>query len=430
MKSIVLKIQGRKVPIEEIFISFLVKPLFVLFIYFGMFNRVSGVMGLSGGMTAVLISAIFFFLAVTHMFVYSKNTGISHLAFVVSLFFIVAAISPLISSIIYNQRVAHIFRYVLELGVCFAIFFSTYYFIREKLISPKFILYSFVIIGGISAIQILVTSFGISSNYRRLGGDVGGLNYIGNTFAVSALTFIMLLYAKKFSIYKKAFVSIGFVIVFLVMLLTGTRAGFIAFVAGLFLYQVFGVKSKKFNTYILVFTGLIVIAVLIIATQVDLSLLLKRYTYAELERMALVRFNLYYGAVSDLTFIEFLFGRADLAAINDTSLDDVGRYINPHNVFLSLIRFNGIFPFILFFGLLVILYSNYFKIYNLHKKHHRMRIFETTMIIFLSTSFINVMFSGGKFTRNFFLFFAIGYTVGYIEMMRNVKSEQYKKMIL
>lgn len=363
------------------------------------------------------------------MFLLTNKNNISALAFLVFLFFVISAFTPLISGFIYNQRMTHILRYVIELGVCFGIFFSVYYFVREGLISPKFIVYSFAVMGGIISLQILVSAVGLSSLYR-VGGDVGGLNYIGNTLAVSALTYIIILNARDFKSSKKAFVVFFFIIVLLTLLFTGTRAGLIAFVAALFLYQVFGIQSRKLTKYILIFTVIITAIIIFVSTQIELRFLFQRYSYDSLHRMAMIRFNLYYSAVSDLTFVEFLFGRADLASVN-ASLVGVDRYVNPHNVFLSLIRFNGIFPFIVFFSIFVILYINYFKIYLKHRHIPRYRIFETTMIIFLSTSFINVMFSGGKFTRNFFLFFALGYVIGYIDLLRNVKSEkEYSELIL
>ena len=424
-----ISISGKTFSLEEILAPFIIKPLFLLFIYYGMFSRISGLLGLTGGMTAVLITFALFSLACIHMFLLTDNNRISVLAFLVVIFFLSAIFTPLVSGFIYNERMSHILRYVIELGVSFGIFYFTYYCVRERLISPKFIIYSFVGIGIFTSLQIFATIFGMSNIYR-IGGDLGGLNYIGNTLAVSTILYIYVLNAKQFEKFKKFVAVFFFMIVFLSLFFTGTRAGFIAFVAALMLYQIFGIQSRKFTKYAVIFTLLIVSVLIIIWTQIDLKFLFQRYTYDSLKGMALIRFNIYYNSVADLTFAEFMFGRADLASMHD-SLRGTERYINPHNVFLSLIRFNGIFPFLIFFSLFVILSANYLKIYFRHRHKPRYRIFETTIIVFLSISFINVMLSGGKFTRNFFLFFALGYAVGYIDMLRRVKSEEeYSELIL
>lgn len=426
MKSIVFKINNKSIALSDIFVPYLLKPLFVAFIYFGMFSRSSGVGGLTGGMTAVLVSAALFFLAIVHITLYSKKIDLSPLAYLMVIFFLVAAITPFISALVFNVRIMHIFRFVIEMGISLAIFFFVYYFLREGLITPKFIIYCFVVLGGIAAAQLFV-SIGTMENFRRLRG-LGGLNYLGNTFAVSAFTYIMLIYGGNLSKGKKYITIVFFFIVFITLIMTGTRAGFLVFLIAIMLYQFLGIKSKKFNRYFLVFGGLVLASFIIISLRIDLSFLFARYNYENLQRMVSIRYSLYFGSVADLTLLEFIIGRADLSALNSL---DVDRFVNPHNVFLSLIRFNGLLPFLLLFSVFVILPIYYFKVYKLHRNIERFRIIETTMIIFFAMSFVNVMASGGRFTRNFFMFFTIAYFIGYIDLLKsNPKVEEYKKMIL
>ena len=390
MKSLVVKINNKSFALNDFIEPYIIKPLFVAFLYFSMFSRFEGVGGLTGGMTAVLLSAALFGIAVVHMLLFSKKKGFSALAYLMVVFFFVAAITPLISALIYGVRVNYLFRFVIELGVNFAMFYFIYYFIREGIITPKFIIYCFVILGGVAALQLIV-SIGSMENWSRLRG-LGGLNYVGHTFAVSAFSYLMVLYySSDFSKLKKAFTFFSFVIVFLTLILTGTRAGFLVFLLAIFLYQILGIKSKKFNRYLFVFGFVLVIAILILSTQVNLSRLFERYSYDMLEVMVSIRYNLYYGSVADLTFIEFLVGRADLSVLDSAGAVESERFINPHNVFLSLIRFNGLLPFLIFFSVFAILPISYYKIYKLHYKNDRFRIMESTMIIFLAMTFINVM---------------------------------------
>lgn len=430
MKSLVVKINNGSIDVNEFFVSYVIKPLFVAFIYFSMFSRFSGIGGLTGGMTAVLLSSVLFGIAAIHMLLFSERKGFSTLAFLMVVFFFVSATTPFISALIYNVRIVHSFRFAIEIGVNFAMFYFVYYFVREGIITPKFIIYCFVIVGGIAAAQLII-SIGGMVNWSRLRG-LGGLNYVGHTFAVSSFTYLMVLYhSSEFSTNRKVLTSVSFVIVFLTLILTGTRAGFLVFLLAIFLYQTLGIKSKKFNRYIFIFGFVIMVAIIIISTQINLTRLFERYSYDMLETMVSIRYNLYYGSVADLTFLEFLVGRADLSVLDSVAVLETERFINPHNAFLSLIRFNGLLPFLIFFSVFVILPINYFRIYKLHYKKDRFRIMETTMIIFLAMTFINIMASGGRITRNFFLFFALAYFIGYIDLLRsNPKVEEYKKMIL
>lgn len=407
---------------------FFVKPLFVVFIYYGMFSRFSGLLGLGGGMTAALVSGCLFGIAAIHLLIYNDKPALSLLAAIILCFFIILALFPLMSSFIYNMGISHIFRFTFEIVITFFIFFSFYYFIREGILTPKFFLYAVAILGTIASYQLMMTVLDME-NLRRVRG-LGGLNYIGNTFAVSTIAYIIILYGTDYKGWKKTGLIFGLVVVFMTMIFTGTRAAVIAFVAGILLFQLYGMKSKKFKKYMLVFGLVLMIPILILALNIDMTLLLYRYSYDELMRMAIIRFDIYYSAVADLTLVEFLFGRADLSAIDD-SLDISERYLNPHNVFLSMIRFNGIFSFLLFFGIWVVIYLMYFKIYAKRKYFPRYRVMEATIIIFLTMSFINVMFSGGKFTRNFYMYIALGYAVGYIDLLKTVRSpKEYLKMIL
>jgi len=429
LKKIIIKLKDRQFSIDDALLFF-VKPLFVIFIYYGMFSRFSGFLGLSGGITAALASVCLFGIAAIHFLVFKERPLLSPLASIIMAFFIIVALFPLMSSFIYNMGISHIFRFTSEIVITFLIFISIYYFIREGILTPKFFLYSIAILGTIASYELIINVLN-TDNLRRVRG-LGGLNYIGNTFAVSSVSYIVILYATDHKSWKKIGLYFGLIVVFMTMIFTGTRAAVISFVAGVMLFQIFGMKSRKFKLYVFLFGLMLMIPIFILASNIDMSLLLGRYSYEELESMAFIRFNIYYSAVADMSFIEFIFGRADLSAIDDSLSSELSnRYLNPHNVFLSLIRFNGILSFILFFGIWIILYSIYFKIYFARKDKPQIRVMEATIIIFLTMSFINVMFSGGKFTRNFYMYIAIGYAVGYYDLIKFIKSpKEYLKLIL
>ncbi|WP_234571676.1 O-antigen ligase family protein [Rhodohalobacter sp. 614A] len=429
MKQLRITLGEYKVTLDDKLILMLVKPLFVLFIYYGMFSRFAGVGGLTGGKTAILVTAGLFILCCYHFFFVNFQQKLSPLFTFCLIFFFVAGLSPLVSAFIYNVRLGLIFRFAFEIGVVFVMFFCVYYLLREGLITPKFVIYTIAIVGTISSLQFLSSIVG-RVNIRRLRG-LGGLNYIGNSFAVSAICYVMILYSGNLQGYKKYLAIGGMFFTVLAMLMSGTRAALIAFAVGLVLYQYFGMKSKQFKKYVLIAFLIMLIPIAIIAMNIDLTYFFRRFTFADISSMAWIRFSIFARSVTDLTLVEFLFGRPDLAAFSSTDSDEITRYINPHNVFLSLIRFNGIFSFILFFWILTYIYSNYLKIYVKSISIKKYRLTEATILIFLTMSFINVMLSGGKFTRNFYLFISLGYAVGYMDILRKSYSpKEYLKKLL
>ena len=428
MKQIRLTLAEYQVTLDDDIVFLLAKPLFVIFIYYGMFSRFAGLGGLTGGKTAILVTGAIFTLCCYHFFVLKKDQTLSPLFVLCFLFFFVAALSPLISAFIYNVRLGLIFRFTFEIGIAFVMFFSVYYLVREGLITPKFFVYTIAIVGSVAALQFLAALVN-EVTIRRLRG-LGGLNYIGNSFAVSTIAYTMMLYTGDLKGYKKYLAIFGIFLSVLAMLLSGTRAAIIALGAGLVFFQYFGMKSKQFKKYVFIAFILLLIPIGILALNFDMTYFFLRFSSADVLRMALIRFNIYASSVTDLTLIEFLFGRPDLAAFGGDT-EGITRYINPHNVFLSLIRFNGIFSFVIFVITLIIVFSSYLKVYVQNKSFEKYRITEATILVFLAMSFVNVMISGGKFTRNFYLFISLGYAVGYLDILRkSYSSKEYLKRLL
>src|SRR6056297_1248978 len=220
-------------------------------------------------------------IAAIHFLVFKERPLLSPLASIIMAFFIIVALFPLMSSFIYNMGISHIFRFTSEIVITFLIFISIYYFIREGILTPKFFLYSIAILGTIASYELIINVLN-TDNLRRVRG-LGGLNYIGNTFAVSSVSYIVILYATDHKSWKKIGLYFGLIVVFMTMIFTGTRAAVISFVAGVILFQIFGMKSRKFKLYVFLFGLMLMIPIFILASNIDMSLLLGRYSYEELE---------------------------------------------------------------------------------------------------------------------------------------------------
>lgn len=412
-------------------LSWAIKVTFILFLYYALFSRYNGLLGLSGGMTASFLSAVLFGFSVLHTFLIKEKFIVSQLAFLTILFLILLGLSPVLAIYFLNLDPSVIMRLLAEIIVVSFIFFSTYNFIRTKVISPKFFLYALALIAVYAAFQSLVDLVGAIAA-RRISA-LGGVNYVGNTLAMSTVVWIMVLYSNTFKDQTNKLLTLskfgGFVLVFLAMLLTGTRSATVGFMMGFLILQIFGIKSKKFKKYLLVSVLLLAGVIFIVALNIDLSRLWARYTMDEVLRMAMIRFNIYASAVIDMTFLEFMFGRPDLY-IFSSDLSG-GRLINTHNLFLSLIRYHGIFVFIISIVLITAIVISYLKLYFARAGQPRFRFTESSIIVLFSMALIYTMFSGGRPTRAFSLFISLGYLAGYFELLKSVRSsEEYKKMIL
>src|SRR5690625_7468242 len=112
--------------------------------------------------------------------------------------------------------------------------------------------------------------------------------------------------------------------------------------------------------------------------------------------MAAIRFDIYARSVTDLTLIDFLFGRPDFYLF---SSGDPG--VNPHNVFLAVIRYNGLIPFILFMIIFGLICFEYLRVYLLHRNKPLYREAESTIIaLFVMLTFYAV-FTGCNFAYFF-----------------------------
>lgn len=426
--------KDRIIDLEQILV-FLIKPLFLLFIYFSVFGRNVLVGGLSGGLAGVLFGFAIFVLTAFHFLFFKTEKKVSPLFYLLILFFLLISIQPFMAYFVFDERSTHILRYSVEVGINFGLVFATYYLIRNRLITPKFFLYAFGLLGLIITTQIAINLADMTV-VRRVTGLRGAINYTANSLAICAAVWCMIIYSSytiqkesKFRL-NRLFSVFCFIFVMFGILLTGSRSAMLAFLVGIVLLQLFGMKSKKFRRYSIVIMVLFGGLLGYIAINIDISLLLNRFTYEELSRMAWIRFDQYARSVNDMTFPEFLFGRPDLYTFDDSTIE-AGRTVNTHNVILSLIRYNGIFAAITFLLILYVIYKNYFSLYKKNKTKPRLRITESSILVLLTMTIIYSMFSGGRSTRIFFLYIMIGYAVGYFEMVRTIKSEkEYEKLVL
>jgi len=412
---------------ENLYNQVLVKPAFLLLIFFGFYSRTEGFLGLSGGQLSVLISFGFFALSAFHFLFLRKKYKVSQFTWLITIFFVLSGVIPLVTTFIFSTEPTRILRFSIEIGITFFMFFSTYYFVREGVISIKFFLFSLAVLGFLASFPLFSNMIG-TVNIRRIQG-LGGSNYLGSSYAIGAICWVFILYMtayREITSRKKIAFYFCFFITLMALILTGTRAAAIAFLVGLAFFQVFGMQSRKFMRYFFISVGVLIGLMIYLSFQFDLTLLLDRYSYDQLKNMAAIRFDIYARSVTDLTLIDFLFGRPDFYLF---SSGDPG--VNPHNVFLAVIRYNGLIPFILFMIIFGLICFEYLRVYLLHRKEPLYRAAESTIIVLFVMITIYAVFSGGRFTRSFAFYVIMGYAVGYFELLSRIRSyDDYKKLIL
>ena len=432
MRQIIITYGDTRIGIEEFLVKFAVKPAVVLMIYFGFFARQQGFLGLGGGMITALLSFSLMLFCGYHFLFVEKKQNISQLATGISIFFIIIALTPFFSAFVFDGDPKAIFRFSFEVGVAFFLFFSFYYLVRAKIITPRFFIYSIAFLGAFAAFQVIFNLIGISQ-LRRLTIGLGSINYTANAFTICLVAWVAIIYkdyvfesVNKSRLFVYLFVSF---IVFIIIFLSGTRSAAVAFIIGLAMFQLFGMKSKKVNMMIIFLLILTVLFIIYLSTRIDLTFFLDRFTYNQIMGMTMIRLNQYAMSITDLTFFELLIGRPDLYTFSDGGLNP--RLINTHNFILSIIRYNGILSFILviFLGLTIVI--TYLKNFSIRRYLPRIRLTEATIIVFLTIVFIYSMFSGGRITRMFSFYIIIGYSIGYLDLMKSYSyKKQNKKFVL
>lgn len=425
MRQIELTYGDVRINFDQFIVNFAVKPAVLLMIYFGLFARQQAILGIGGGMISALLSfSLFLFCAYRILFI-DRKQNISQLAYSITIFFVLIGVTPFLSALVFDGDPRAILRFSFEVGVAFFLFFSFYYLVRVKVLTPRFFLYSLAFLGAVAAFQVIINLFGISQ-FRRLTIDLGSVNYTANTFTICLIVWMTIIYKDYIfenvnKLQTLLYLFIAF-IVFAVVLLSGTRSAAIALIISFLILQVFGMRSKGVYIFMLVIIGVTVLFFAYLSTKIDLGFLFERYTYDEILRMALIRFELYSMSVVDLTIAELLIGRPDLYTFsNDIS---GSRIVNTHNFILSLIRYNGILPFIMIVVLGLTTLITYLKVFSFKKHVPRQRLTESTIIVLMTIVFIYSMFSGGRMTRIFSFYIILGFAIGYFDLM---KSRSYQK---
>lgn len=256
-----------------------------------------------------------------------------------TIFFFFLWIISLLISIVFRSE-GGLIRFVLEVSLNITIYLACYYVICSRQVDLK-MLQTVILWTGLPLVAVYIITMLDMDTIRRIKG-FGAVNHLGHSFAILGTISLYQLYNSRNKRSMAAW-SIIFLLFFSVMILTGTRSAIAGFIlaAGMLL------ASRGFMPFIkysLVITIMIGALVLILPQVKNVSLLSARFAPDQIvfnsgslgKRMAI-----WHSTVEQITLKGFFVGLPDFY---DAAVDNVVdiEYRNPHNLWLSLLFYNGV----------------------------------------------------------------------------------------
>jgi len=328
----------------------------------------------------------------------------------------------LVFSIIYETPSLSVF-FGREYLLIFMIFFSGYLAVKYLKFSPLelFTISSiWVLIATIAMMDSLLTGDAV----RRIKA-LASVNYMSASFgAFFIFSLGSLILEKNHSRIKKIYLLSVLFFSLIGFLLSGSRTVIfgviIVLTLWLFVYLLKRLSKSQFSrSEIYKVSTSIILSIFFIVTlawilrDVNIAGLLRRFDYVSLIQAGEQRIlSLAIASLPD-TFKSSIFGNPFLYPLFQAG------NIHPHNILVSIWRFTGLFPFLLFliFMGLIFFYRIYLTKNNLSKKK-RVELF--IVVSSFSIIFIYTMFSG-HFTRSWHLYWTVGLLSAYLE---GIKSEE------
>lgn len=384
--------------------------------WFGVDGTILSLIGLSGILFAVL------FIGRKKLF----SLCVSKSLFYVLLYLLVTFFIIFFNLIVNLGDSADLFllrEFIIVLLVLFSGFAISYYFeVKPSTVIMLSIPWFF------SASFLMLEHFAFSHAIRRV--DVlASVNYVSSSLSfisissVLTLNYLFRLKPKYYLIYLLLATFVGLISI-LSLFLTGSRSAFLSILLFYFIVIFYNFKNLIFNFKIslrsfrtFIFTLLFLIILIGIGyfifsnTKSDLSLLISRFNIDFISDSTEGRLSIWLSSIPT-SIIHFLLGDASLYFLYSNSPDA----IHPHNHFLSIIRFTGVFTFLIFLMLSYQLLKDILTMsnsnINIMVQYQALLIF-SGLIVFGLYSLVS-----GHFTRSWHLYFIIGLAIGYISHIK------------
>lgn len=303
-------------------------------------------------------------------------------------------INTFLSIIAYQQKLMPSFYIPIEMTLNFLLFFIFLYVIKREIIDHKNLFVCFVIIATIISCTMLVKTSQMSS-FRRFKEFGTSVNFLSNSLSIAV---VLTLYNLMVNRVVKGSIVRDIIILFINsigLFLTGSRSGLLSFFigAGILLWDKKSIRSKR-TVLLVTITLTLLLTMGYLLINESMQLLLDRFTLSSMANNG--RIELWYKSFDDLSVRSILFGRPWLYEVYGIGT------VHPHNFFISLIRYTGILPLLIFSYTLVKLLININISLLADKKLY-------IALIFVIFTYANV---SGNFTRIMTIFVMLGMANG------------------
>lgn len=226
-------------------------------------------------------------------------------------------------------------------------------------------------------------------------------------------TFFILYYLNRFKLFKigklKYFITLS--LLFIIVLLTGSRTSIVVVIISLLIYY-FKLKFLKYLIPLISFGILIIVnidklLVLFNNTIIYQYLSIVKTIGTNFDRLSrVIIWSSWWKEVKTFNIVDFIFGRGFNSSI-EANLKNTSSSIWFHNDFLSIVYSYGVFPLVVYVAL-------FFMIYKKHKKIIRSNVF---LFLTFASFFLSAFFNG------FYYYYTVLILYIFYSMISDVKKK-------
>jgi len=295
---------------------------------------------------------------------------------------------------VYRQPLLPAIYVPLEITMNILLMYIFYYAVKKGMIETKKIFAFYVFAAAIISIMMIIRYFQMPT-FRRFKEFGTSVNFLSNSLSIAMVMVVYNLIVQRLvkgsiirDIALLSIISMG-------LFLTGSRSGVLSFAIGLIVILFDKNKFSMKKMVILVISiAVIILAINYFLIDEKMKMLLERYTLTFIRESG--RLELWVESFNGITASSLFLGRPWLYEVYG-----IGS-VHPHNYFISLIRYTGVFPCIIFIYEIMKLYFGK-KAMVIENK----RLYVSLLLVILVYASVS-----GNFTRIMTMFIIIGMIKG------------------
>jgi len=323
------------------------------------------------------------------------------------LLFFIAPLMPLLSILLFNQTLFPSAFLSLELLLNFLVYYLFYFMISKGYLRFESVLYVIFFGALLMSIWIIFESVQLD-DLRRFKGFPIGVNFLAHSLAVGALISVYFAFTIRRSVIFTSLLSAAAIINVLALFFTGSRVAMFGFLVALVILVLVGriISWRILFTVFVLLTGIVLIIYNLYYDEGYQSLF-ARFDIDSMLAVILGHRIYNWGKALELISLEsLLVGKAWIYELYGQ------RVVSPHNIFISILLYNGLMVLILFS------YSIFKRLYHVFSSKTESYLRKAFMVSFLVIPLIYAS-SSGNYTRVFSIFLILGLIDGWFQFRNN-----------